>query len=100
AQDTYVKIGTQLAVSRRQCPALLTFVSCAVCARAVCALRRLCPAPFAVLIEVCYLLRDLFPSGGGLSMSERRKTHNGRDLSGKFKVKQTDVEEVRTDPDG
>jgi hypothetical protein len=33
-------------------------------------------------------------------MSERRKTHNGRDLSGKFKVKQTDVEEVRTDPDG
>ena len=33
-------------------------------------------------------------------MSDRRKTHSGRDLSGKFRVKQTDVEEVRTDPDG
>lgn len=33
-------------------------------------------------------------------MSERRKTHNGRDTSGNFKVKQGDVEEIRTDPDG
>jgi len=33
-------------------------------------------------------------------MSERRKPHNGRDKSGQFKVKQADVEDVRTDPDG
>jgi hypothetical protein len=33
-------------------------------------------------------------------MSERRKTHNGRDTSGNFKVKQADVEDVRTDPEG
>jgi hypothetical protein len=33
-------------------------------------------------------------------MSERRKTHNGRDTSGNFKVKQGDVEEIGTDPDG
>jgi len=33
-------------------------------------------------------------------MSERRKTHNGRDTSGNFKVKQADVEDVRTDPKG
>ena len=33
-------------------------------------------------------------------MSERRKTHNGRDTSGHFKVKQADVEDIRTDPDG
>jgi hypothetical protein len=33
-------------------------------------------------------------------MSERRKTHNGRDTSGNFKVKQADVDDVRTDPDG
>jgi len=33
-------------------------------------------------------------------MSERGKTHNGRDMSGKFKVKQADVEDLRTDPDG
>ena len=33
-------------------------------------------------------------------MSERRKTHNGRDTSGNFKVKQEDVEDVRTDPEG
>jgi hypothetical protein len=33
-------------------------------------------------------------------MSERRKPHNGRDKSGHFKVKQADVEDVRTDPDG
>lgn len=33
-------------------------------------------------------------------MSERRKTHNGRDTSGHFKVKQADVEDLRTDPDG
>lgn len=33
-------------------------------------------------------------------MSERHKTHNGRDRSGHFKVKQADVEELRTDPEG
>ena len=33
-------------------------------------------------------------------MSERHKPHNGRDLSGHFKVKKADVEELRTDPDG
>ena len=33
-------------------------------------------------------------------MSERRKTHNGRDISGNFKVKQGDVDEIRTDPTG
>lgn len=33
-------------------------------------------------------------------MSDRRKAHNGRDTSGKFKVKQADVEDVRTDPEG
>lgn len=33
-------------------------------------------------------------------MSERRKTHNGRDVDGHFKVKQTDVEETLEDPAG
>ena len=33
-------------------------------------------------------------------MSERRKPHNGRDKAGNFKVKQADVEELQTDPDG
>ena len=33
-------------------------------------------------------------------MSQRRKPHNGRDLSGHFKVKQADVEDLKTDPDG
>ena len=33
-------------------------------------------------------------------MSERKKTHNGRDLSGRFRVKQADVEDLETDPDG
>ena len=33
-------------------------------------------------------------------MSERRKTHNGRDTSGHFKVKQADVEDLRTELDG
>lgn len=33
-------------------------------------------------------------------MSQRRKTHNGRDLSGRFRVKQADVEDLATDPDG
>ena len=33
-------------------------------------------------------------------MSERRKPHNGRDKSGHFKVKQVDVEDLQTDPDG
>ena len=33
-------------------------------------------------------------------MSERNKPHNGRDLSGHFKVKKEDVEELRMEPDG
>ena len=33
-------------------------------------------------------------------MSERNKTHNGRDTSGNFKVKQVDVDDIRTDPEG
>jgi hypothetical protein len=33
-------------------------------------------------------------------MSERKKTHNGRDTSGKFKVKQADVDDLRTEPEG
>ena len=33
-------------------------------------------------------------------MSERHKTHNGRDRSGHFKVKQADVEELRAEPQG
>lgn len=33
-------------------------------------------------------------------MSERNKPHNGRDTSGHFKVKQTDVEDLITEPNG
>ena len=33
-------------------------------------------------------------------MSERKKTHNGRDLSGRFRVKPVDVEDLETEPDG
>ena len=33
-------------------------------------------------------------------MSERKKPHNGRDKSGNFKVKQADVEDLRTEPGG
>lgn len=33
-------------------------------------------------------------------MSDRNKPHNGRDLSGKFKVKQADVDDLQTDPAG
>ena len=33
-------------------------------------------------------------------MSERNKPHNGRDKSGHFKVKQADVEDLQTDPNG
>ena len=33
-------------------------------------------------------------------MSERNRTHNGRDLDGHFKVRQADVEDLETDPDG
>jgi hypothetical protein len=33
-------------------------------------------------------------------MSDRNKPHNGRDLSGKFKVKQADVEDLQSDPAG
>ena len=33
-------------------------------------------------------------------MSERNKTHNGRDKDGHFKVRQADVEDLETDPNG
>lgn len=33
-------------------------------------------------------------------MSERNKTHNGRDLGGHFKVKRVDVDELQADPNG
>ena len=33
-------------------------------------------------------------------MSDRNKPHNGRDKSGHFKVKQEDVDELTTDPQG
>ena len=33
-------------------------------------------------------------------MSERQKPHNGRDLSGHFKVRQRDVDDLSTEPDG
>ena len=33
-------------------------------------------------------------------MSERNKTHNGRDVDGHFKVRQADVEDLETDPNG
>lgn len=33
-------------------------------------------------------------------MSDRKRPHNGRDLSGHFKVKKEDVEELRMEPDG
>ena len=33
-------------------------------------------------------------------MSERHKTHNGRDLSGHHKVRQADVEDLLEDPQG
>ena len=33
-------------------------------------------------------------------MSERHKTHNGRDTSGNFKVKRDDVEDLLTEPAG
>ena len=33
-------------------------------------------------------------------MSERHKTHNGRDMDGHFKVRQADVEDLQTEPEG
>jgi hypothetical protein len=33
-------------------------------------------------------------------MAERRKTHNGRDVDGRFRVRQADVDDVLEDPDG
>jgi hypothetical protein len=33
-------------------------------------------------------------------MSERNKPHNGRDVDGHFKVKQADVDDLETDPNG
>ena len=33
-------------------------------------------------------------------MSERHKTHNGRDVDGRFRVRQADVDDLLTDPNG
>jgi hypothetical protein len=33
-------------------------------------------------------------------MSERHKTHNGRDVDGHFKVRRADVDDLTTDPEG
>jgi hypothetical protein len=33
-------------------------------------------------------------------MSERNRTHNGRDLDGHYKVRQADVDDLETDPNG
>ena len=33
-------------------------------------------------------------------MSERKKPHNGRDVDGRFRVRQEDVEEILEDPNG
>lgn len=33
-------------------------------------------------------------------MSDHRKTHNGRDTDGRFRVRQVDLEEVLEDPNG
>lgn len=33
-------------------------------------------------------------------MSERNKPHNGRDTSGHFKVRQADVDDLLSDPNG
>ena len=33
-------------------------------------------------------------------MSERNKTHNGRDVDGHFKVRRADVDDLQTDPNG
>jgi hypothetical protein len=33
-------------------------------------------------------------------MTDRHKTHNGRDLDGKFRVRQADVDDVLEDPEG
>jgi hypothetical protein len=33
-------------------------------------------------------------------MSDRHKPHNGRDKSGHFKVRQVDVDDLTTDPNG
>ena len=33
-------------------------------------------------------------------MSERNKPHNGRDKSGHYKVRQVDVEDLQTEPQG
>ena len=33
-------------------------------------------------------------------MSKRNRPHNGRDLDGQYKVRQADIEELETDPNG
>jgi hypothetical protein len=33
-------------------------------------------------------------------MSDRHKPHNGRDKTGHYRVKQADVEDLRTEPEG
>ena len=37
---------------------------------------------------------------GAAQMSERHKTHNGRDVDGRFRVRQADVEDLLTEPNG
>ena len=33
-------------------------------------------------------------------MSDHKKTHNGRDVDGRFRVRQADVDDLLTDPEG
>ena len=33
-------------------------------------------------------------------MSERKKTHNGRDVDGRYRVRQADVDDLLSDPNG
>lgn len=33
-------------------------------------------------------------------MAERKKTHNGRDVDGRFRVRQADVDDILEDPSG
>lgn len=33
-------------------------------------------------------------------MSDHKKTHNGRDVDGRFRVRQADVDDMLTDPEG
>jgi hypothetical protein len=39
-------------------------------------------------------------NAGDRHMSERNRPHNGRSLDGHFKVRQADVDDLQTDPEG